>query len=293
MELQPLMSEHHDDWGILQLQNGILNVAKYLHDFCEQHCIEYCLMGGSALGAVRHKGFIPWDDDLDVFMRPEEYRKFRELFIDSGDHTNFYLQEWASCNGYVSYAKLRMNNSAFVESDVKDWDIHHGIFVDIFILHTYPNHTIQRYNQYIWAKYILAKSASNRGYKHKNKLINLVFMLLKILPKKCMFGYALKQVYKYDGVDSEFLCHFMGRADIKTGVYKRTYFTSSKLVPFESIQLRVPYQVEQYLADRWGDYMKLPSQEEISRFQHKKSWSVHTAFANYKSNCKYTDEIYL
>lgn len=293
MELQSLMSEHPDDWGILQLQNGILNVAKYLHDFCEEHGIDYCLMGGSALGAIRHHGFIPWDDDLDVFMRPAEYEKFRMLFLDKGDRKNFYLQEWASCNGYVSYAKFRMNNSAFVEEDVKDWDIHHGIFVDIFILHTCPNSTLQRVNQYIWAKYILAKSASNRGYVHKNKLINLLFRLLKILPTKCMFSYALKQVYKYDGIESEFLCHFMGRAGIKTGLYKRNYFSNSKMVPFESIQLRVPHQVEQYLSDRWGDYMKLPSRDEISRFQHRKSWSISKAFANYRLDCKYTDEKYL
>ena len=52
-----------DDWGIKELQNCILNIAKYIHDFCEENGIKYCIMGGTALGAVRHGGFIPWDDD--------------------------------------------------------------------------------------------------------------------------------------------------------------------------------------------------------------------------------------
>ena len=62
-----------DSYGILELQDKILEIAKYIHDFCEEHDIDYCLMGGSALGAKRHGGFIPWDDDLDIFMTPDNY----------------------------------------------------------------------------------------------------------------------------------------------------------------------------------------------------------------------------
>ena len=72
-----MRSELKDTYKILQLQNCILSIAKYLNDFCKTHSVEYALMGGSALGAIRHKGFIPWDDDLDVFMRPDDYEHFR------------------------------------------------------------------------------------------------------------------------------------------------------------------------------------------------------------------------
>ena len=61
-----------DDWGIKELQNVILNIAYDIDQFCQKHNITYRLMGGSALGAKRHGGFIPWDDDLDVFMTPDE-----------------------------------------------------------------------------------------------------------------------------------------------------------------------------------------------------------------------------
>ena len=79
-----MRSYKEDKWGILELQNCILNIAEYIDTFCDKYGIDYCLMGGSALGAVRHKGFIPWDDDLDIFMRPKEYEKFRKEFLKNG-----------------------------------------------------------------------------------------------------------------------------------------------------------------------------------------------------------------
>lgn len=91
-----MRSYKEDKWGILELQNCILNIAEYIDTFCDKYGIDYCLMGGSALGAVRHKGFIPWDDDLDIFMRPKEYEKFRKEFLKNGDKSRFYLQEWGS-----------------------------------------------------------------------------------------------------------------------------------------------------------------------------------------------------
>ena len=63
-----------DSWGFLELQDKILEIAVYVDRFCEEHGVDYCLMGGSALGAKRHGGFIPWDDDLDIFMTPDSTR---------------------------------------------------------------------------------------------------------------------------------------------------------------------------------------------------------------------------
>lgn len=154
-----------DSYGILLLQDKILEIASYIDNFCDAHSIDYCLMGGSALGAKRHGGVIPWDDDLDIFMTPDNYEKFREYFIAEGDKEKFYLQEYGKReNGMVTVPKLRMNGTIYMEELTKDWNIHQGIYVDIFILHICPNQKILQLWQFFWAKCVVVKGLSLRGY---------------------------------------------------------------------------------------------------------------------------------
>ena len=84
-EYEFMRNDLADDYGILKLQNKILEIMVYIDAFCRSHEISYFLMGGSALGAVRHGGFIPWDDDLDIFMDYKNYKKFIELFDKEHD----------------------------------------------------------------------------------------------------------------------------------------------------------------------------------------------------------------
>jgi len=286
------MSPHEDKWGILPLQNCILNIAHYLDLFCDKHDIDYCLMGGSALGAVRHKGFIPWDDDLDVFMTPDNYESFRMHFNEDGDTNTFYLQEWGldEKSGRITLAKLRMNKSSLIEKDLQDWQIHQGVYVDIFILHTCPDNKIKRLHQYFWAKYLVAKGAANRGYKKKKGITQLGVDFLGLFHKRFLVNYALKQVYRYRNKQSKYQCHFLGRAKLKTGLYLREYFCETKRIPFETIELSVPLCVENYLQDRWGNYMKLPTMDEIKKFQHSWKWSDCEHFHGYNKNNSYPDE---
>ncbi len=285
-----LMMPREDSWGFMELQNCILHVAKYIDEICETNNIEYCLMGGSALGAIRHKGFIPWDDDLDIFMTPENYEKFRQVHKNS---SGFYLQEWGAEDGMVAMAKVRLDKSTYIEEIFADWDIHQGVFVDIFILHTCPDNKVKRYWQYFWAKYIVTKGVAVRGLNSRGGLKGLLVRFASLFPKRFLLGYALKQVYRFRNEKSQYLCHFMGRALLKTGLYKRKYFIKNKKVKFEETELYVPLRVEEYLSDRWGNYMELPSMEEIKKFQHSWKWSVSDYFPGYNANHGYKDERYL
>lgn len=292
--MQQLIKRSKDEWGIIGLQNCILNIAKYIHDVCKANDIEYYLMGGSALGAVRHKGFIPWDDDLDIFMRPKDYTKFRTYFKEFGDKENFYLQEWGASNGMITLAKLRYNHSRFIEDDLRNWNIHQGVFIDIFILHDSPDNKISRLNQFVWAKYLVMKGASNRHYSRKGVVVKTLLSMLRLFPRRFLLNFALKQVYKYNGKTSNYYCHFLGRAGLKRGLYSKEYFSHGKEMKFETISLMVPAHVEKYLKDRWGDYMQLPSEDEIRHYQHCSEWSDTIAFNGVGSSTNdYKDERFL
>lgn len=284
------MLPHDDRWGIVGLQNCILNIARYFDAFCDQNGLEYCLMGGSALGAVRHKGFIPWDDDLDVFMRPNEYLKFRELFKRQGDTSTYYLQEWGGNPDRPTFAKLRLNRSHYGESDLEKYDIHKGVYIDIFILHSCPDSAIGHWRQYLWSRYLVLKSLANRNYMRHGLAGNIVLKPLQWLPKRAFVDYAIKQIYRCADKKTKFYCHYLGRAGYSKGLYKSEYFGATKKVPFESIELRVPEKVEKYLTERWGDYMKLPSEEEIRYFRHSSSWSDSVPFDGFNEAEIYKDE---
>lgn len=282
MNYQYMRDNLPDDYGIVKLQDKILEIASYINDFCQANDIDYCLMGGSALGAKRHQGFIPWDDDLDIFMTPDNYEKFRTLFLKNGNHEKYYLQEYGlQKNGMVTIPKLRMNNTTYIEDLTKDWRIHQGIFVDIFILHTCPNNKIKQLWQCFWAKCAVVKGMSMRAYNRQTGMRQFLLNLANFLPKSLMLSYALKQVYRYRGQDSKYFCNFLGKAVYKKGLYRREWFEVTEPAAFEKIKLRVPSGLHEFLTERFGDYMTPPSPERIKWEQHALQWDVNNDFSNY------------
>ena len=272
MALQYMREGLDPQYGFLELQDKILEIAVYIDSLCKENDVDYCLMGGSALGAKRHGGFIPWDDDLDVFMTPDQYEKFRQAFREKGDHEKYYLQEWGAADGMVTIAKIRMNHTSYVEELIKDWDIHHGIYVDIFILHTCPNHRLQQWHQCLWAKYVIMKGLADRGYHRRGGVLGFALKVMKLLPKRFLIKHGLKQVYRYRHKNTDYYCNFLGKAVFHNAIYKKEYFEGTEYAPFENVQLRVPIQLHEFLSERFGDYMKPPSPDRIKWEQHASAW---------------------
>lgn len=273
-----------DEYGFLELQNKILEIAVYIDSVCKENQIEYCLMGGSALGAKRHGGFIPWDDDLDVFMTPDNYEKFRKVFKRSGDTEKYYLQEWGLTDGMVTISKIRMNHTTYIEEILEDWDIHQGIYVDIFILHTCPNHKIQQMWQCLWGKYVIMKGLAIRGYSRRGGFLGAALKVMAHMPDKLWVNYGLKQVYKYRNQETKYYCNFLGKAVFQNAIYKKEYFDETTYAPFENVELKVPVKLHEFLSERFGDYMKPPSSERIKWEQHAKEWDVNRDFREYVKN---------
>lgn len=279
-----------DDFGLLEIQDKILGIMVDIDLFCENNNVEYFLMGGSALGAKRHGGFIPWDDDLDIFMTPDNYEKFRKAFQEKGDKSKYYLQEWGLSDGMVTISKIRLNGTSFIEESLKDWDIHHGIYVDIFILHACPDGKFAQLRQFFWGKYVITKGLALRDTSRHSGIRNFVIKFAKILPERFLVKHALKQVYKYRNKKTKYYCNFLGKAVFKKGIYKREWFENPVYVPFETVRLKVSCNLHEFLSERFGNYMKVPSPERIKYEQHAESWDCEKQL---KFSDEYKDEIRL
>lgn len=269
-----------DKHGFLELQDKMLEIMVKINDFCQKNDIEYCLMGGSALGAKRHGGFIPWDDDMDIFMTADNYDKFRKLFKETKELPNYHLQEWGLTDGMITIAKVRDSNTTYIESELKDWKINQGIFIDIFILHVAPNNKLLQYHQYFWAKYVVCKSLANKNYVKRRGAVSILMKILKMFPEKFLIKHGLKQVYKYRDKNTQYYCNFLGKAGFKKGLYKKKWFIPYKLIKFENVELYGPSKIDDFLKCRFGDYMKIPSPERIKWEQHAEFWDTKNSYKN-------------
>lgn len=248
--------------SVRDVQKKILETMKFIDKLCRENGIVYYIMGGTALGAIRHGGFIPWDDDLDIFMTPTEYEKFKGVF-ESQKSEDFVLQEWRTTPNYLEYAKIRMNGTTFIEEHFKDrTDMHHGIYVDIMILHKVSMGKLSQKLTYLESKFVTLYGLSQRNWKPKSKAQALVLASLKILPCKWMAKVCYKRIYKFDDRTDNFMyCYWITPAKFRNGLFDKSFFESPVDIPFEDTVLLGSKKIKEYLEYRYGDYMKLPSQE--------------------------------
>ncbi len=249
------------DQNVRQVQAKILEIMKYIDKLCRENGITYYIMGGTALGAIRHGGFIPWDDDLDIFMTPSEYKKFKAVF-ESTNSSDYVLQEWKITPNYLEYAKVRMNGTTFIEECFRDRkDMHHGIYVDIMILHKVPKSKFVQKMVYYESKFVTLYALSQRNWKPKSKGQALILKSLKIMPCKLMAKLFYKRIYKYDDrIDNFMYCYWITPAKFRNGLFDKSFFSDPVDVPFEDTVLLGSEKIKEYLSYRYGDYMKLPSE---------------------------------
>ena len=116
--------------------------------------------------------------------------------------------------------------------------------------------------------------------------------LSKLLPRKLMVDFALRQVYRYRNVESDYYCNFLGKAVYKKGLYKKEWFNQTEHIPFEKTELRVPVGLHEFLTERFGDYMIPPSEERIKWEQHALHWDTEKHFT-LENKSAFSDEIRL
>lgn len=268
--------------NVRDVQGKILEVMKYIDNLCRINGITYFIMGGTALGAVRHGGFIPWDDDLDIFMTPSEYEKFKAVF-EREQSSQFVLQEWRTTPKFLEYAKIRMNGTTFIEEAFKErLDLHHGIYVDIMILHKVPENRLIQKAVYYQSKFVTLYGLSQRNWVPKTKVQAIILKSLKILPCKLMTKIAYRNIYRYDNKKEKYkYCYWITPAKFESGLFDACFFEKPIDILFEDTKLLGSEKIKEYLEYRYGDYMKLPSEAAQKAAVHAMIFDIEKDYLEY------------
>lgn len=244
------------------LQKVILGIIKDIDLLCQENGIEYYLEGGSCIGAIRHKGFIPWDDDLDIIMDSDNYDKFIKVCRNQLDKSKYYLQE-----GYVDwpmpFSKIKLLGTVFEEPSMYyDSLEHRGIFIDIFKLENVSNSKIGRCWQYFCGEVLLCYCLSQRGFDNPSLKKRILMFASFPLKNKFIREFFKKQVERFNKKRTDYVGMFGGRYRLKNSIYKRSEYCNPIRVPFEDIMLPVPSGYDAILTQIFGDYMTPPPIKE-------------------------------
>lgn len=242
---------------VKQLQQIELNMLKIFIEICEKEKLHYYLLGGTLLGAVRHKGFIPWDDDIDVGMPRRDY----EIFLSVAKKylpTYYFLQTPYTDKEYpLPFAKIKDSRTIYKERPYRNLNMHHGVWIDIFPLDFCPK-------KYLWFNicYRLLRRRITCNVEGTNRLKRKIskFLSCLICPSR---DYAVRsRDFLLKSIKDAPLTINWGGAWGKKEIVPTEWYGEGGNLTFEGLQVKGPKHYDKWLTQVYGDYMKLPPVEK-------------------------------
>ncbi|MBP3645940.1 MAG: LicD family protein [Clostridia bacterium] len=269
-----------------ELRKKQLELLRYFIDVCEQLNLKWYCVCGTALGAVKYGGYIPWDDDIDVALPRPDYEKFlasasailpKHIFVQSFRTDPAYTHE---------FSKLRNSNTTQIELSVKHLNMNHGIYIDVFPLDGHPQkkHEQKLFDLqnklFTWKQFCYIKKAPQKKLRARN----FVFRLLGYHKRTAQTLSKKEKLYaKYPIEQSEYWCNY-GNWQGKLEYAHRSQYGNGTKATFEGISVIVPENYDAYLTQKYGNWRKDPPAEK------QKSHHVITVYDAERSYVEYLNQ---
>ncbi len=254
-----------DDMAMKLIHALQLHMLVEIDRICRAEDIDYFLLFGTLLGAVRHKGFIPWDDDIDIGIMREDYDRLLEALESRLDHERFDIQYAGKDHSVpVPYAKLRAKSTRFEEFGRTYGNLSSGIFIDLFPLDNVPDSSMLRARQK--AGYFMthfSRRVKHDNYRTRHLPLQLLYESQARMPSDRLWAKNLDAMTRYGHGASKLLIAYPGaRSDYDSSFMHRADMTPASRLPFCGFMVKAPARVETVLQKAFGDYMNLPPEDQ-------------------------------
>ncbi len=252
------------------LHDLLLKIGLEIKRVCEACGIRYYLFHGSLLGAVRHQGFIPWDDDMDIAMPRADYEKFIEVFPRMTDSRTFFLENWFSEPDFgLSFSKVKLNGTVFQEHSISMTNTHKGIYVDVCPMDLIPDDQaiIQKTARklrvlgmlYKFRKGYLPTDPNNRKQHIMAKVVGTVG---KLIPERVLRDRIIREETRFNHDGRANCIAALSGPYAGKEVFRKDLAEELVAVPFETAVLNIPAGYHEILMDTYGDYLQLPPKSQ-------------------------------
>ena len=252
---------------LVGVQHKCLELLSVFDRFCLNNDLIYYVCGGGCIGAVRHHGFIPWDDDIDVMMPREDFEKLKILWPQQIDESSYKFNDNSESSFLrTMWASISDENTTFIKERQKDLDISHGIKLEIIPLDGCPSGRWQRMKQMFWALihqiYIYQEPPISKG-KFLKALGSIILRFHKSWPARYRAAKrAERRMSKYAFNDCDKVTELTTRFHYMLNEYPKDAFKSAIRTDFEGFMMPIPVGYDTYLRMAFGDYMQMPPESE-------------------------------